>query len=430
MGNDEIIMLGNLIENGAGGTGSADGFHALNVAVQCQAANHVIHVDVALKNHIRLAKIYMGKIVLQVADGAGKNPPGEGLVHDLAIDRIAVDRRLGGNGGGFGGGFGSRFCCRLGGCFCGFRGCFRHGSFRGGFRFRNGCHGGSRFLRPLRLRNGCCRDFRGFGFRFRFLGIFFLIRSRLGLHRQIGRVKIPHHNPQIAAVGADQRRSVLIRPGVIRGKEYRDIVSGLQAAAVEPGHSAVAVHVLQALAFLEALGAEAAESFGQMDIFNILAAIEGSVADLHQSVTKIHGLQPVTAIEAFRTHLCHTAGEHHMVDFCLILLPGTAVLHFAAAADGKGIVFQLPGQTCTAATAGGNGRRRRCQHHQQQTRQQNTYNPSVSHMYDPFCTGISIHGALRTGKQCADSFPQGVGFRGVLRAVVFYPPGGRGLGIL
>ena len=105
MGNDQAIVLGQVVENGAGGTNGADGFHILNVAEQGQAAHDIVHVDVRLKHHIRLAQVHMRNILLHIADGAGKQAVGIRLVNDFTVQRIAVDRRLRGFRSGFGSGF-------------------------------------------------------------------------------------------------------------------------------------------------------------------------------------------------------------------------------------------------------------------------------------------------------------------------------------
>ena len=105
MGHNQAIVLGNLVENGPGGTHGADGFHILDVAEQRQAANDVVHIDVALKHHVRLAQVHMGNILPHIADRAGKETVGKGLVNDLAVQGVAVDRGFRGLSGGLGGGF-------------------------------------------------------------------------------------------------------------------------------------------------------------------------------------------------------------------------------------------------------------------------------------------------------------------------------------
>ncbi len=101
---DQVIMLGDLVENGSGRTGGADGLHAFDVAEQSQAANHVVHVDVHLHDHIGVNYAHMGQILPEVADGAGVNPTLKGRVQQLAVHGVPVNGRLGGYGGRLGGG--------------------------------------------------------------------------------------------------------------------------------------------------------------------------------------------------------------------------------------------------------------------------------------------------------------------------------------
>ena len=118
MGQNQVIVLGQLVENGPGGTGGANGVHGFDVTEQGQAADDVVLVDKGFNQNVCLDNANMRQVFLHVADGIGEDPVGEGRVQQLAIQGIAVDDRLGRLGGGFGGRLGGRF----GSC-----GGFRHG---------------------------------------------------------------------------------------------------------------------------------------------------------------------------------------------------------------------------------------------------------------------------------------------------------------
>ena len=126
MGQDQVIVLGQLVEDGPGGAGGADGLHGLDVGEQGQAADDVVFIDKGLHQNIRLGDAHMGQVLLHVADGVGEDTAGEGLVQDLTVQGVAVDLGFGGRGGFLRGG--SRFRDGLGGDFG------RGGGFRSGNR--------------------------------------------------------------------------------------------------------------------------------------------------------------------------------------------------------------------------------------------------------------------------------------------------------
>ena len=113
VGQDQVIVLGNAVEHGPGGTGGADGVHGVDVGKQRQTAHHAVHVDVALDQHVRLHHAHMGNVVRQIAHGVGKNTAGEGRVQNFAVQGVDINLRFRGRHGGrfrrgFRGGFGGR----------------------------------------------------------------------------------------------------------------------------------------------------------------------------------------------------------------------------------------------------------------------------------------------------------------------------------
>ena len=76
-----------------------------------------------------------------------------------------------------------------------------------------------------------------------------------------------------------------------------------------------------------------------MDIVQILAAVEGPLADFHQGIAKVHRLDPVAAGEGAVADLGNAAGEHHVFYVILVLQPGS-VGDLPAAGDGQGVAVQ------------------------------------------------------------------------------------------
>ena len=95
MGQNQVIVLGNVIENRTGGAGGTHCIRSIDIREQCQAADNVVHVHIHFHNHIRVINTHMGQVVLHIADGTGINTAAEGLVQDFTIQRIPENFRFG-----------------------------------------------------------------------------------------------------------------------------------------------------------------------------------------------------------------------------------------------------------------------------------------------------------------------------------------------
>ena len=109
MGQNQVIVLSQLVEDRPGGTGGTDGLHTGNVGEQSQAADDVVLVDKGFHQHISMDHTHMGQVFLHVADSVGEDPARKGSVQNLTVEGVAIHLGLGGHGGRLSGGFGGRF---------------------------------------------------------------------------------------------------------------------------------------------------------------------------------------------------------------------------------------------------------------------------------------------------------------------------------